>query len=120
MNAPIKYASGKTHPDYKCSKCDKQGVKLWRDYNCFLNHVELYCATCAMKLEKKKGKIDAEGYRMSPLGDKTDQIGFLIPAVPLEEGDTYWGYSCVPQAACAWWRQLPTDKPTDKPKGKSK
>ncbi|HOI96943.1 MAG TPA: hypothetical protein PLA19_00355 [Candidatus Pacearchaeota archaeon] len=37
-----------------------------------------------------------------------DQIGWLIPAVPAEGNDTYWGYTSVPQAGCNWWDKLPT------------
>jgi hypothetical protein len=37
----------------------------------------------------------------------SDQIGWLVPAVPTEEGDTYWGYTSVPSAGCVWWFLLP-------------
>ncbi len=36
-----------------------------------------------------------------------DQIGWLVPAVPTKEGDTYWGYTSVPQAGVKWWERLP-------------
>ncbi len=38
---------------------------------------------------------------------RCDQIGWLVPAVPVAEGDTYWGYSSVPDAGCQWWYRLP-------------
>jgi len=36
--------------------------------------------------------------------------GSLVPAVPTEQADTFWGYSSVPIAGVAWWRALPTYK----------
>ena len=40
--------------------------------------------------------------------ERTDQIGWRVPAVPTEENDSYWGYTSVPQAGCDWWYRLPT------------
>lgn len=42
--------------------------------------------------------------------EKSDQIGWRVPAVPTEENDTFWGYTSVPQAGCEWWYKLPTIK----------
>jgi len=38
--------------------------------------------------------------------DRTDQIGWLVPAVPTEDG-SFWGYTSVPPEACEWWYKLP-------------
>ena len=51
---------------------------------------------------RERGKLDTGD------GFATDQIGWLVPAVPSEEGDTFWGYMSVPQAGCDWWDRLPT------------
>jgi len=40
--------------------------------------------------------------------ERTDQIGWRVPAVPTEDGGTFWGYTSVPQAGCDWWASLPT------------
>ncbi len=40
-------------------------------------------------------------------GEKTDQIGWRVPAVPTEENDTYWGYTSVPTPGVDWWQNLP-------------
>jgi len=40
--------------------------------------------------------------------ERTDQIGWRVPAVPTEGNDSYWGYTSVPQAGCDWWDRLPT------------
>lgn len=40
--------------------------------------------------------------------ERTDQIGWRVPAVPTEENDSYWGYTSVPQEGCDWWNRLPT------------
>ena len=40
--------------------------------------------------------------------ERSDQIGWRIPAIPTKENDTYWGYTSVPQEGCDWWYRLPT------------
>jgi hypothetical protein len=98
--------------DYRCSRCGASGCKLWRDYSTFLNHLELYCAPCAARDQGKDvSDIDAGGRRASDLGDRTDQIGCLVPAVPTEDGSTFWGYTAVPDDRVRWWRALPTLPP---------
>lgn len=92
---------------YTCTVCNAAGVKLWREYNTFLDHQVLRCVTCA---EKNQGKA---------IGEHIDQIGWLVPAVPtnfdnieapsftLPEGSTFWGYTSVPPEGIAWWSNLP-------------
>lgn len=86
---------------YQCSGCGAVGVKLWRDYQMFLDHQTLYCVACAEKDQGKPCKLSA------PDGEATDQIGWLVPAVPTAEGDTFWGYTSVPADRAQWWRDLP-------------
>jgi hypothetical protein len=92
--------------EYKCSKCGADNCKLWRDYDHFFGDLNLYCAPCAAEDQKKDiQSIDTEGCRSSPYG-RTDQIGWLVPAVPYE--DTFWGYASVPDERVEWWKKLPT------------
>jgi hypothetical protein len=42
-------------------------------------------------------------------GSRTCTIGWLIPAVPTAELNTYWGFSNVPEDGAQWWRSLPSD-----------
>lgn len=98
---------------YECSKCGASGCKLWREYNTFLSHQDLYCAPCAGKEEGKDiSDIDADGMRRWDVFPdstaRTDQIGGLIPAVSTAENDTFWGYTSVPDDRVAWWKALPT------------
>lgn len=112
MNAPIHVPAEPPPLDYRCSKCKAQGVKLWRQYQTFLEHVELLCFTCGLT---DQGKSEAETRN-------TDTIGWLVPAVPTNDG-TFWGYTSVPQERVDWWERLPkraagtasplTDPPTD-------
>jgi len=103
------YLNGQIPADYVCAKCGAKGVKLWRLYQTFLEHQELACAKCAAEAEGKDiGDIDADGRSSTKFGDRTDSIGWRVPAVPTEEMDTYWGYTSVPQPGCEWWRKLPT------------
>lgn len=94
--------------EYKCSVCSATGCKLWRQYETFLEHLRLMCGPCALIDQEKKGPIDAEG-RVSKKNDylRTNQIGWLVPAVPTPDG-TFWGYSSVPPEGVKWWRDLPS------------
>ena len=116
-------------PEYKCGQCGIQGVKLWREYQTFLDRQSLLCAACAIKEQtndRKSYEIDQDDvgsvtvtthynpttepnlYRIFGGSDRGgDQIGWRIPAVPTEEGTTYWGYSAVPEKRVAWWNKLP-------------
>lgn len=111
--------SGATPPEaYKCTTCGAQGCKLWREYQTCADYTELACCDCAGKSQGKDvSRIDTEGrvpwwHGTYPDGTEavswTDQIGWRVPAVPTEEGNTYWGYTSVPQAGVDWWRRLPT------------
>jgi hypothetical protein len=96
--------------DYICKKCGAKDCKLWRQYSTFLSHIELLCADCAVKdqkIPKEFSVLDARGHRPSDISGTTDQIGWLVPAVPDGEG-SFWGYSSVPQDRVDWWRKLPT------------
>lgn len=104
---PVDYAHSITPSNYKCSGCGATGRKMWRQYQTFLSNIELMCAGCALKDQDKQGPVDDRGFREDEYG-KTDQIGWMIPAIPTEEGDTYWGYTSIPQPGVIWWRQLPT------------
>lgn len=107
---PVDYSKIETPSSYRCTCCGVGGVKLWREYQTFLEHQKLYCATCAGEAQKEDvSDIDAAGLRSCEIGaGRTDQIGWLIPAVPTENNDTFWGYTSVPQAGVEWWKRLPT------------
>ena len=102
---------------YLCTVCGAAGVKLWREYNTASDLTALYCAVCALKnqtrdlasaINRTDWKIDAQGYHRDANGIRSDQIGWLVPAVPTVEQDTYWGYTSVPPDGVAWWRAMPT------------
>lgn len=113
---PTDYGGVATPENYVCARCGVKGIKLWRLYQTFLNHQELTCAVCAAAAEGCSiADIDAEGkrtdtsaYQVPDPRYRTDSIGWRIPAVPTEAGDTYWGYSAVPPAGVTWWHRLPT------------
>ena len=87
------------------------GVKLWREYNTFLDYQTFRCCDCAaVNQDKDITNMDAGGMSSDPSHRhpmRSDAIGWLIPAVPTEEGDTFWGYTSVPQPGCDWWTALP-------------
>ncbi len=104
----VDYNSTTPPKKYKCTTCGKHGCKMWREYNVCADYTELVCCDCAGKSQEKDvSTIDADGRRETEYG-RSDQIGWRIPAIPTEEGDTYWGYSSVPQAGVNWWTRLPT------------
>lgn len=110
---PIDYTKAETPPSYVCGACGASGVKLWREYQAFLEDQTLRCANCAAKSESKEIEdIDANGVRScNQFGGTTDQIGWYIPAVPTAENDSFWGYTSVPEEGVSWWRRLPTLPP---------
>jgi len=83
------------------------GVKMWREYNTFADCTKILCGPCAMKDQGKVAEIGPDGKRETDFG-RTDQIGWLVPCVPVAKEDKFWGYTSVPADACAWWDALPT------------
>jgi len=103
----VDYREDKTPADYKCDSCGATGVKLWREYQTFADCTELRCARCAAKVSDKDiSNMEVDGSRKTDLG-KIDQIGWYVPAIPVEGQNTYWGYSSVPDEGVKWWRGLP-------------
>ncbi len=91
--------SGGAPADYRCSTCGKHGVKQWRQYNTLACVVELMCKRCA-EADQGKHPVNLE---------HCDQIGWMVPAVPTEDGETFWGYSAVPDPGVQWWKRLPIE-----------
>lgn len=113
-----KAAKANYRQDYVCSSCKATGIKLWRDYNTCASACELKCAVCAtpaqVTYEAKNytdqnreflGALDPDGLFMFRNGD---QLGGLVPAVPTPAGETFWGYSSVPDEDVLWWYAMPT------------
>lgn len=86
--------------NYMCYKCKRRNCKLWREYQTFLDHQELRCASCLGKTVNSQGQIFTRD-------GLTDQIGWFVPAVPTSNNKTFWGYTSVPEAFVKWWRSLP-------------
>ncbi len=99
------YKDGHVPPEYKCSKCEATGVKLWRQYQTFANHIALLCFDCAYEDQSEQvmsaSKREMITGHFHPSGDS---IGWLVPAVPSEE--TFWGYTSTPEEGVRWWHRL--------------
>lgn len=92
---PVDYGSATTPEGYHCEHCEAAQVKLWRRYQTFLDQQTLLCAAC----------VEAEtGERLEGKGHS---IGWWVGAVPTADGETFWGYTSVPEAGVAWWDRLP-------------
>jgi hypothetical protein len=102
------YFSEQVPANYICGECGVTNCKLWRQYQ--TGAPALKCAACAAVVQKKDiSTLDDTGRRISSLdGNKTDQIGWYVPAVPTEETGSYWGYSSVPSTGVDWWKNLPS------------
>ncbi len=98
------YLYGVDLSSYKCADCGASGVKLWRVYQTTVDCVTLRCACCAE--DNQRQSHDTEWKSPFAKGEG-DQIGWLVPAVPTEDCESYWGYTSVPQLACDWWDNLP-------------
>ena len=100
----ISYEKLEIPSNYKCSRCDAHGVKLWRQYNTMVSHLSLLCCRCAetawSELMNVEGRSpsDIAGYKhmSDQLDDVVGKTGSLVPAVPTVEADTYWGLAQVP------------------------
>lgn len=92
--------------EYQCKMCTAHPVKLWREYQTLAAFVTLRCVKCACQHQNidMAKVVDQFGRFING-----DQIGWLVPAVPTEEGDTFWGYTSVPEAGVGWWRALPLE-----------
>lgn len=105
----MKYQDAKTPKHYRCSVCGAKQVKLWRQYQTVADAIELHCCTCAAKDQDRDiSDIDQDGLYTGSYEMRSDQIGGLVPAIPTEDGRTYWGYTSVPSLGILWWKGLPT------------
>lgn len=91
------YKTNTTPVGYRCSCCGAMGVRLYRQYQTFADHIKLLCRSCALKDQNKK----------EPDMESEHTIGWLVGAVPTEDNLTYWGYTSVPQDGVEWWNNLP-------------
>lgn len=114
---PVNYDDG-APPKYRCTTCGVHGCKLWREYQVLADHTELVCCDCAGKSQGYDvSRIDERGRTPFSIGKYPDgteavqwhsSIGWRVPAIPTEEGDTFWGFTSSPGPAVAWWERLPT------------
>lgn len=110
----------KERMSYACAACGKQGVKLWRPYQCSPD--DFFCIRHFSEEtdDARVGPVDGE--QMPPPGVEyvsdetlervkgglTDQLGWWVPAIPmLETEGACWGYTSVPGDRVEWWKGLP-------------
>lgn len=94
---PFSY-DGLPPPEYFCTVCQVSGVRLYRDYNTFARETKLLCTSCTERAGSEPRKVDP---------DHPDQCGWMVAAVPTENGETFWGFTSVPWRGVYWWRSLP-------------
>lgn len=104
---PFSYTSDVAPENYLCSVCGWKNCKLWRQYQTFLNHIELMCVNCAKNDQEKFIAVNEDGTHEDGTFGTSSEIGWLVPAVPDEKNETFWGYTSIPQDGVTWWRRLP-------------
>ena len=93
-------SSAPTCAEQVCTVCGASGVRIWRPAQSWPDR--LLCFTCACA-DQHKDIVEMAA-------EKSDQIGWLVPAVPDGEG-SWWGYTSVPQAGVDAWHALPLASP---------
>lgn len=83
---------------YRCGECGARGVRLYREYETFMEHITLRCRACACKHAGQEPDQKSE-----------HSIGWLVAAVPTYDRTTFWGYTSIPQEALNWWNKLPKE-----------
>lgn len=88
---------------YTCTKCGRSNCKLWREiYSCS----PLYCVRCIDN--PQVNTIGEDGTFKTGYGEeRSDQIGYFVPAVPSEDLQDYYCYGSVPEDRIKWWQDLP-------------
>lgn len=84
--------------EYRCQQCGGKRCRLYRDYNTLARYTRILCTTCAETAGSEPRKVDP---------NRPDSIGWMVAAVPTEDGSTFWGFTSVPQPGVTWWRRLP-------------
>lgn len=98
----FRYSDPGTPDTYCCDKCKARGVRLWREYQTIASKTDLLCARCAAEKMEIDQKRDLHSY----IDGRHDSISWMIPAVPCEDDDTFWGYTSVPEEGVRWWQRL--------------
>lgn len=98
------YSDGNTPDGYVCDECGATGVRLYREYNTFLEHQHLTCRTCTLLSEGEDSLVFLKEHNLPE-----HNIGSLVAAVPTEDGRTFWGYTSVPPEGVDWWDNLPKE-----------
>jgi hypothetical protein len=102
---------------YACHRCGVVDIKLWREYQTF--SVRLTCVDClaALLVEEADERafhpedVAEDGTLASAVtGERTDQIGWWVPAVLDSEmlpELVFWGYSSARLSDYERWQELP-------------
>jgi hypothetical protein len=101
----FKYFNISTPIGYNCQDCGVFGVRLYREYNTFMEHQHLRCRACAVKKQSKNDRKSDDLFS----SEKEHSIGWLVAAVPTEDGESFWGFTSVPDDGVKWWDNLPKE-----------
>lgn len=101
----------------KCAKCGATGVRLYREYGCFLRAEDVTCNACvrAERLSPRKRRGLARRFLTGRRGARripsTRASGWVVPMVEALDGSV-WGYTSAPAEDIARWQALPDKAPS--------
>ena len=101
--SPFSYSESETPEGYVCDDCGAKGVRLYMDAYTSLENQVLRCRACA--IAKEKPSLEKPFH-----SESEHSIGWLVAAVPTEDGSTFWGFTSVPDEGVQWWNGLPKGK----------
>lgn len=90
----------------KCSICEKTGIKLWREYSSFQDHLSPTCFKCTIF---EYPNFDIQKSREKFLEEKSDQLGDKLPYVTTDNGEYVYSYFSIPENSYNFWKNLPID-----------
>lgn len=109
MTNKLDYSTTKVPTTYWCTRCCVSGVKLWRQQD-FLGRIELLCAKCsgeAQGVDTSSMELDGTMPDETLEGQRHDDIGQMVRAIPHEKLGSYWAHRMEPLSGIQWWRRLP-------------
>lgn len=108
----VDYSSQTVPAFYICWRCQGTNCKLWHPVDSNHFRGDFVCSGClGLATHRTSGPPKSVVREIRPDGISRlatlDQVGCLIPVVPLLGSIGIWVYDHIPTEAAAWWHRLP-------------
>jgi hypothetical protein len=95
---------------YKCCRCERELCKLWRKAHILSSPQDnqsqkLLCFSCIPNNFRIR-TIDPQGTFLGEDGIRTYMISNMLPAVPKDDGHSFWPFRDIPENLFRWWSLL--------------